>query len=118
MNAGRLRLEVGGGNIQGDSSINDGGWHHVAVTVQENATASYPEVILYLDGMDDTRPTTDLDPVFDLTAGEDVRIGSRPASNDRFFIGQIDDVRIYDRALTQEEVAWLAGRATAFDKAF
>jgi hypothetical protein len=118
MNAGRLRLEVGGGNIQGDSSINDGGWHHVAGTVQENATASYPEVILYLDGADDTRRTIDLDPVFNLTAGEDVSIGRRPASNDRYFIGQIDEVRIYNRALTQEETAWLAGRTEAFDKPF
>ncbi len=118
MNAGRLRLEVGGGNIQGDGSMNDGGWHHVAVTVQENATASYPEVILYLDGVDDTRPTTDLDPVFDLTAGEDVRIGRRPASNDRYFVGQIDEVRIYNRALSPEEAAWLAGRFEPFDEPF
>ncbi len=98
--------------------MNDGGWHHVAVTVQENVTISYPDVILYLNGADDTRPTTDADPVFNLTAAEDVRIGSRPASSDRLFIGQIDDVRIYDRALTPEEIAWLAGRTLPFDKPF
>ncbi|HUV63643.1 MAG TPA: LamG domain-containing protein, partial [Sedimentisphaerales bacterium] len=118
VDAGRLRAEHHGGNVQGDSSMNDGGWHHVAVTVQENATVSYPDVILYLDGMNDTRPTTDLDPVFNLTAAEDLRIGSRPASNDRFFQGQIDEVRIYDRALTQEEIAWLSGRTLPFDKPF
>ena len=114
---GRLRLEHHGGNVQGDTLVNDGGWHHVAVTVQENVTISYPDVILYLDGMDDTRPTTDPDP-FNITAAEDVRIGSRPASNDRLFIGQIDEVRIYDRSLTQEEVTWLAGRTEPFDKPF
>lgn len=97
--------------------MSDGGWHHVAVTVQENATISYPDVILYLDGTDDTRPTTDPD-VFNITAAEDVSIGRRPASNDRFFLGQIDDVHIYDRALTQEEVTWLAGRIEPFDKPF
>jgi hypothetical protein len=87
------------------------------VTVQAGATISYPDVILYVDGIDDTRATTDPD-AFNLTAGEDVRIGSRPASNDRFFMGQIDDVRIYDRGLTAEEIAWLAGRIEPFDEPF
>ena len=118
VDAGRLRLEHQGGNVQGDTAVNDGAWHHVAVTVQENVTISYPDVILYLDGADDTRPTTDADPVFNLTAADDVSIGRRPSVDDRYFIGQIDDVRIYDRALTQEEVTWLAGRTQPFDKPF
>jgi hypothetical protein len=74
-------------------------------------------VILYVDGIDDTRPSEDPE-AFNLTADQDVRIGSRPASNDRFFFGLIDDVRIYDRALTPEEIAWLAGRTKQFDKPF
>jgi hypothetical protein len=49
----------------------------VPATVQENVTISYPDAILYLDGTDDTKPTTDADPVFNITAAEDVRIGSR-----------------------------------------
>jgi len=118
VDAGRLRAEHHGGNVQGDSVVNDNDWHHVAVTVQENATISYPDVILYLDGQDDTRPTIDMDPVFNLTAAEDVNIGRRPASGDRFFMGQIDEVRIASRALTQEEIAWLSGRTKPFDKPF
>ena len=117
VNDGRLRMEVSGGNLQADSNVNDGGWHHVTVTVQENATISYPDVILYVDGVDDTRPGTDPE-ALNLTADQDVRIGSRPVSNDRFFMGLIDDVRIYDRVLTQEEIAWLAGRTKPFDKPF
>jgi hypothetical protein len=35
-----------------------------------------------------------------------------------FYPGQLDDVRIYDRTLTQEEITWLAGRTQPFDKAF
>ncbi len=110
-------MEVSGGNLQADSNVNDGGWHYVAVTVQENATISYPDVILYVDGIDDTRGTEDPE-ALNLTADQDVRIGSRPSGNDRFFMGLIDDVRIYDRALTPEEVAWLAGRTKPFDKPF
>ncbi len=115
INAGRLRFEHHGGNIQGDTVMNDGAWHHVAVTIQANATISYPEVILWLDGQDDTRPTTDLDPPFDLTADLDVRIGSRPASGDRFFMGQIDELYLYDRVLSQGEIAYQAGRTQPFD---
>jgi len=117
VDVGRLRIEHAGGNVQGDTLVNDGGWHHVAVTIQENATISYPEVILYLDGTDDSRPTTGAN-AFNLTAGEDVSIGRRPANNDRFFLGQIDEVRIYNGTLTQEEIAWLSGRTMPFDKPF
>jgi len=53
-----------------------------------------------------------------LTAGEDVSIGRRPASDDRYFMGLIDDVRIYDRVLSPEEISWLAGRRQPFDKPF
>jgi len=45
----------------------------------------------------------------------DARIGSRPGSNDRYFIGQIDEVSVYERALSQAEIAWLAGKTAPFD---
>jgi len=104
IDAGRLRFEHHGGNVQGDTNLADGEWHHVAVTIKGEVTCSYPDVILWLDGADDTRPTTDPDPVFDLTAHNDARIGSRAASNDRFFTGMIDEVRLYDKELTAEEI--------------
>jgi hypothetical protein len=30
----------------------------------------------------------------------------------------MDDVQVYDRALSQEEIAWLAGQTQPFDKPF
>ena len=114
---GRLRTEHHGGNIQGNSLVADGQWHHVAVTVQANSTVSYPQVRLWLDGLDDTRPGTDPD-AYNITADLDVSIGRRPASNDRFFMGQIDDVRIYNRALSAEEIAGMAGILEPYDKPF
>ena len=103
IDAGRLRGEHQGGNVQGSTNLTDGGWHHVAMTVRDGATISYPDVKLYLDGVDDTIPTTDPD-AFATVAGNDVRIGSRPSNNDRFFTGLIDYVRIYDKELTQQEL--------------
>ena len=72
---------------------------------------------LWVDGLDDTRPTTDPD-VFNLTAGPDVRIGRRASVDDRYFIGQIDEVRIYDRVLSPAEIAGLAGRTADIHKPF
>ncbi|MCH7559151.1 MAG: hypothetical protein IIB56_17100, partial [Planctomycetes bacterium] len=40
------------------------------------------------------------------------------AGDDRFFMGLIDDVRIYDYALSDAEIAWLAGVTKPFDKPF
>ena len=103
INDARLRTEHHGGNRQGNTNVADGQWQHVAVTVKEHSTISYPEVMLFLDGQDDTIPGADPD-TYKITAGGDVSIGRRPASNDRYFDGIIDDVRIYDKALTQEEI--------------
>jgi len=101
---------LNGGNaisVQGNSTVTDGEWHHVAVTVKENATISYPDVKIYVNGRNDTIATTD-STAFNLVADtEDVSIGRRPASNQtlkRFFNGLIDDVRIYDTELTVEEI--------------
>jgi len=115
VNGNRLRFEPGGGTFQGQTVINDGAWHHVAVTVQADATMSYPEVVLWVDGRDDTRPTSNPNK-FDLSAAHDVRIGSRPVADDRYFVGQIDEMRLYDRALSVEEIVWLAGYTMPFDE--
>ena len=107
INAGRLRVEHGGGNLQGDTSLNDGEWHHVAVTIPAGVTVSYPDVKLYLDGQDDSRYTTDPDPPFrleDHDSNVDLTIGRRVPQNDRHFLGMIDDVRIYDKVLTGAEI--------------
>ncbi|MHC4352293.1 MAG: LamG-like jellyroll fold domain-containing protein, partial [Planctomycetota bacterium] len=114
---GRLRVEHGAGNVQGDTTLNDDEWHHVAVTVSQGATISYPEVQLWLDGMDNTRDTTDPE-AFSIATDVDMAIGYRATAVARYFFGAIDDVRLYDRVLSPEEMAWLAGRIEPFDRPF
>jgi len=117
LDQGRLRVEHGNGNLQGNTALADGQWHHVALTVSENTPISYPNVKLYLDGYDDSQMTTDPD-TFNIVANVDVNIGRRGTNNDRLFPGSLDEVRIYERVLSQEEVAGLAGRTKPFDKPF
>ena len=104
INSGRLRCDTNGGNVQGDTNVLDNQWHHVAITVKENATISSGDVTFYLDGQDDTRTSSDTD-VFNITSNFDVQIGQMyDFSSSRWYIGLIDDVRIYSKILTPEEI--------------
>jgi hypothetical protein len=106
--SGRLRVEHGAGNRQGDTNLNDGEWHHVGLTMIEGATISHPDVILWLDGKDDTRPGTDPD-AFAITARDDMSIGRRAHNDSRHFLGSIDDVHLYDKVLMETDMKVLAG---------
>jgi len=119
IDTGRLRTEHGDGNIQGDVTCNDGQWHHAAVTIARGAAVSTPGAGLWLDGTFDVMASTDGEPdPYTLTAGADVSIGRRADNESRYFPGTIDDVRIYDRVLTEEEIAWLAGKTLPYDEPF
>ncbi len=113
----RIRCEFSGGNVQGTTTVNHGGWQHVAVTVKANTAISYPDVTLWVDGVDDTEPSTD-ETIINILADDtqDARIGSRPSAEDRWFGGLIDELYIYDRVLTAEEIAGAAGRSVPFDQ--
>jgi len=83
-------------------------WHHIA-WVDNNGAA-----VLYVDGMLDggdfnyTRGTMALDTT---TIGGILR-----ADPSHFFFGQIDEVYVYNRPLSQDEVGWLAGWRSPYDK--
>ncbi len=114
---GRLRVEHGNGNLQGNTVLADGQWHHAAVVVTQGAALQYPQVALYVDGCNDTQATADPD-VFGTVADVPVTIGQRRTNNDRDFQGMLDEVRIFDLALSAEEIAGLAGRKTPLPKPF
>jgi len=109
---GRLRWDHDNGNIQADTDVRDGKWHHVAVVIQENASASYGQVLLYVDGVDDTQNTTegDGDTMNTEVGTAPPMIGIRSHNNGRDFAGLIDELRVYDRALTEEEIIELSLR--------
>ena len=88
----------------------DDTWHHI-VWVDDNGTAT-----LYVDGLPDggdfnyTRGTMALDTT---------SIGGILRENpSHWFTGQIDEVRVYDGALSAEEALWLSGVTTPVDKPF
>ncbi|MFT5324549.1 MAG: hypothetical protein ACI8P0_002411, partial [Planctomycetaceae bacterium] len=79
-------------------------WHHVAVTVTDLGGGTFSGS-LYVDGV---LEATDTGTENDRTAwGSPLLIG-KPDAAQRYFDGQIDEVRIYDAELTATEVRNLA----------
>ncbi|MBL7187719.1 MAG: discoidin domain-containing protein [Phycisphaerae bacterium] len=118
LNQAALLVEHGGGSSLGGSTpVNDGEWHHAALTVVEGGNLRVPNTIVYVDGQQDM-VLSGSSSIYNLTPDADVNIGRRASHRDRYFDGSLDDVRIYNRVLSKEEIAWLAGWTEPFDKPF
>jgi len=103
---GLLRLAVYGGYIKSSTNVADGVWHHVAAVLPEGVSDAN-EVELYVDGLMETQ-TTSSSQLIDTANYYKVKIGAYN-DPDRYFNGLIDDVRIYNRALGQDEIENIAG---------
>ena len=114
---GRLRTEHNAGNLRGNTYMNDGEWHHVALVVTEGANLRPENTKLYLDGFADST-FSGTDTTYKLVPEHDVRVGMGGPQNGRFFPGALDEIRIYDRALSTEEIRWLAGATSPIHKPF
>ncbi|MDQ6739398.1 MAG: putative Ig domain-containing protein, partial [Actinomycetota bacterium] len=93
-NPGKLMFNGSGDDLLGTTTVTPNAWHHVAVTY-DGAT-----VKLYLDGaLEGTKATSVLNTTLD---GNGLSIGSRPGVS--VFNGKLDEVQIFNRALTQAEI--------------
>ena len=106
---GKLKYKVRGdigspeSSVASPQNVNDGQWHHAAITVDAAMNAT-----LYLDG---EIVATGIRPFFSGLFNIDVlRIGQTVNSNifANPFRGKVDDLRVYQRVLGQDEVASLA----------
>lgn len=98
---GHFRVEVSSGSITSTATINDGQWHHVAVTFANDGTPNIGDAKLYVDSVLDTSPTV-VSQTVNTVAGTAAQIGRDQSS--RLWSGALDDVRLYDRALTAAEI--------------
>jgi hypothetical protein len=88
----------------GAAKIFDGNWHHIG------ATTSTDKIRIYFDGVQQTCPNgTDGDIVY--TAGANFYVGRHGNNQNTWdFDGNLDEVRIYRRALTPDEITALAAQ--------
>ena len=86
--------------------IDAGTWHQVTYVIDNAAQRAF----MYLDGALASTVTFSGTPLF-MKPDQELRIGN--CSGTEYMHGMIDDVRIYNRALSQAEVAGLVGRTGA-----
>jgi hypothetical protein len=99
-----------GGNIMFHPAVNDDQWH-LLTYVRSGATG-----YVYTDGL--LRGTYSA--VFSLATVTRWSIGQEwdNTTPSDFYSGAVDDARIYNYALSEGEVGWLAGKTQPYDKPF
>jgi len=85
-----------------DSILASSGWHHLAITWQTDGTTSTS--IAYLDGAPIAPASTSATTTY-ITPSLGYFIGDDPCCNNREFDGLIDDLAVFDRALSEAEIA-------------
>jgi hypothetical protein len=79
-------------------------WHHVAVTVSRQSTTGGQ---FYLDGAPAGPPFNPTVRPGSLTTSAPLRVGARTTSTSAVFLGCIDEVEVFHRVLSLQEVALL-----------
>jgi hypothetical protein len=98
-------VEHAGGFIFATTTLNDDQWHHVAVTVA--ADANIADVKFYIDGVEDAMAETGGGTPAINTASGPIAIGRSVADDqtDRIFTGHIDEVRLWKKQLSAQEIS-------------
>lgn len=97
LSSGKARFEVVGDGIDGNIAVNDGKWHHIALTVK-NSFAT-----IFIDGKKDISSRLPIN----TKKSQDVWVGRNFQQLKGFFDGIIKDVRIYDHAMSSTEISEL-----------
>ena len=108
--SGKLRFEVSGGFTRYDDlSLNDGEWHMVAAIINPGDTIA--DVDFYIDGnlyAPTANTTATINTTGTGTGGaanpNEFFFASGGNTNSQLWIGDLDDFRIYDTALTETEL--------------
>lgn len=114
-----IALINGGHVIWGSSAhlesavdVNDGAWHLVVVT----RAVTDGMVALYVDGVEQGRGLAS--PTTSITGSSWIGVGNNPCDvsfNRRWFPGDIDELYLYDRVLSKDEIVGFGGDLVFFD---
>ncbi|MBW7991959.1 MAG: LamG domain-containing protein [Planctomycetes bacterium] len=100
-----LRTECAGSRIVGSTVLTDGKWHHVASVLESGGAPTINNIKLYVDGQREIISDSQVVDVNTVSDGRKVWLGE--GHHNRMFPGLIDDIRIYEKALTQDEIKLL-----------
>ena len=96
--------------INSNGSVDDDGWHHIALTYTGTDGGADATARLYIDGVFDNSATLD---VGNIVVDDGWNVGGGGAWGDQV-AGSLDDVRGYTRALSAEDVAELVPEPSSF----
>lgn len=88
-----------------DQVFNDGQWHHVVVTRDYDPSAGSGQLDIFVDGEDVPTSSADSQTADDIGTNL-VELGRNEWQNE-FFDGTLDEVRVWNRSLSTDEVQWL-----------
>jgi hypothetical protein len=98
---GALRTECSGGYIISTTVLTDGEWHHLTSVLESAGSPTVEDIKMYVDGVQEA--ISGVRPVgIDTVGGRNVWIAD--GHHDRPLPSLIDDVRLYNHAMTQAEI--------------
>ena len=99
---------TGGASFAAGGYVVDGNWHHVALTYDQSASGS---VTVYVDGVQvDSGANTS---AWSWDTTQEIELGRSHDTYWQDYNGDMDDFRIYNRVLTDAEIATIATPATS-----
>jgi len=104
--SGKCGIYVQDGFVIGLTDIADDNWHHIAAVLDSDADPDVSEVRLYVDGQAETPGSVNPRQI-DTAQGDNVKIATFNDGDNRYFDGMIDEVAIFDVALTDDQIARL-----------
>jgi hypothetical protein len=106
---GQLALYTWTPYIQTNISITDNQWHHVAAVLTNDGTPDVNEIKLYVDGLLQATTVSSAQAINTIWAAN-VLLGAcdNAGAKGFYFNGLMDEVRIYNRALNEQEIASIA----------
>lgn len=112
-NSNTLRLAWGGTDYyDGPTFTTTGSWSHIVVTV----SAGVPQYF-YVNGVQTAATRTNGSGTFSITSPQTLEIGRRTDTASQYINGSLDDLRIYNRALSAAEVSrlYINGESAVLD---
>jgi len=89
-----------GSEAQSSVTLDDGEWYHIVGTYENSSTSD--NLKIYVNGA--SKPSWEGDGELGDAAGDNLGIGNNLQDPDRHLNGYIDEVRLYSRRLTEEEI--------------
>lgn len=97
---GSVEVNAGDNSLTSNADVSDGNWHQVAVSYDQSDSGA---LNLYIDGVLDNQAS--FVNAWTWPVGEPFNLGWINDAYWEFFNGWIDDVRIYNRVLSDSEIA-------------